>query len=200
MGFLKKITSRILTGKTAEAGTSGKQELLRKCYFEVMEQRRVLSADPVIAAVTYVEGDDGQDTSPDHFEVTFEGGAETTQLTQFTINGDQDLSGAHSSGDVFFDNNGEFPGTGQNHDFEFDAVNSQGIEASDIESVSVSSDGLLLTVQVSNFEAGDVLAFTIDVDEVEGLRNDTITSGVEFEGSFFETQFVDDNFLSLIHI
>ena len=194
MGLLKKITSRILTGKTAESGASSKQEMLRKCYFEVMEERRVLSADPVIAAVTYVEGDEGQDTAPDHFEVTFEGGAETTQLTQFTINGDQDLSGAHSSGDIFFDNNGELPGTGQAHDFQFDAVNSQGIDASDIESVSVSSDGLLLTVEVSNFEAGDVLAFTIDVDEVEGLRNDTITSGVEFEGSFFETQFVDDNF------
>ena len=194
MGLLKKITSRILTGKTAESDASSKQEMLRKCYFEVMEERRVLSADPVIAAVTYVEGDEGQDTAPDHFEVAFEGGAETTQLTQFTINGDQDLSGAHSSGDIFFDDNGEFPGTGQAHDFQFDAVNSQGIDASDIESVSVSSDGLLLTVEVSNFEAGDVLAFTIDVDEVEGLRNDTITSGVEFEGSFFETQFVDDNF------
>ena len=165
MGLLKKITSRILTGKTAESGASSKQEMLRKCYFEVMEERRVLSADPVIAAVTYVEGDEGQDTAPDHFEVTFEGGAETTQLTQFTINGDQDLSGAHSSGDIFFDNNGELPGTGQAHDFQFDAVNSQGIDASDIESVSVSSDGLLLTVEVSNFEAGDVLAFTIDVDD-----------------------------------
>jgi len=104
LGLLKKITSRILTGKTAESGASSKQEMLRKCYFEVMEERRVLSADPVIAAVTYVEGDEGQDTAPDHFEVTFEGGAETTQLTQFTINGDQDLSGAHSSGDIFFDN------------------------------------------------------------------------------------------------
>ena len=195
MGLLKNITSRILTGKTADSKVSNKQELLRKCYFEVMEQRRVLSADPVIAAVTYVEGDDGQDTAPDHFEVTFEGGADTTQLTQFSINGDQDLSGAHSSGDVFFDNTGQFPGTGQHHDFQFDAVNSQGIEASDVQSVSVSDDGLLLIVEVSNFEAGDVFAFTIDVDEVEGLRNDTITSGVEFEGSFFEAQFVDENFI-----
>ena len=116
MGLLKKITSRILTGKTV-SGDSSKQELLRKCYFEVMEQRRVLSADPVIAAVTYLEGDDGQDTTPDHFEVSFEGGAETTQLTQFTINGDQDESGGLSTGDMFFDINDQLPGTGGNHDF-----------------------------------------------------------------------------------
>ena len=195
LGLLKNITSRILTGKAASAGDSSKQELLRKCYFEVMEQRRVLSADPVIAAVTYLEGDDGQDTSPDHFEVTFEGGAETTQLTQFSINGDQDLSGAHSSGDVFFDVNDQLPGTGQHHDFQFDAENSQGVEASDVQSVTVSDDGLSLIVEVTNFEAGDVFAFTIDVDEVEGRRNDTITSGIEFEGSFFEAQFVDENFV-----
>ncbi len=194
MGLLKKITSRILTGKAADADASSKQALLRKCYFEVMEQRRVLSADPVIAAVTYAEGDGGQDLAPDHFEVTFEGGADTTQLTQFTINGDQDLSGDHSSGDAFFDSTGDLPGTGDHHDFQFDAVNSQGVEASDVQSVSVSSDGLSLIVEVTNFEAGDVFAFTIDVDEVEGLRNDTITSGVEFEGSFFEAQFVDENF------
>ena len=195
LGLLKNITSRILTGKAASAGDSSKQELLRKCYFEVMEQRRVLSADPVIAAVTYLEGDDGQDTSPDHFEVTFEGGAETTQLTQFSINGDQDLSGAHSSGDVFFDVNDQLPGTGQHHEFQFDAENSQGVDASDVQSVTVSDDGLSLIVEVTNFEAGDVFAFTIDVDEVEGQRNDTITSGIEFEGSFFEAQFVDENFV-----
>ena len=195
MGLLKNITSRILTGKAASAGDSSKQELLRKCYFEVMEQRRVLSADPVIAAVTFLEGDDGQDTSPDHFEVTFEGGAETTQLTQFSINGDQDLSGAQSSGDVFFDVNDQLPGTGQSHDFQFDAENSQGVDASDVQSVTVSDDGLSLIVEVTNFEAGDVFAFTIDVDEVEGQRNDTITSGIEFEGSFFEAQFVDENFV-----
>jgi len=195
LGLLKKITSRILTGKAVDSEAAKKQELLRKCYFEVMEQRRVLSADPVIAAVTYLEGDTGQDTTPDHFEVTFEGGADTTQLTQFTINGDQDLSGDLSTGDMFFDIDGQLPGTGGNFDFEFDAANSSGVQASDVESVSVSNDGLSLVVNVSNFEAGDVFAFTIDVDEVEGRRNDTIASGVEFEGTFFEAQFVDENFI-----
>lgn len=195
MGLLKTITNRVLgTRSKSEVSNQEKRALLRKCYFEVMEQRRVLSADPVIAAVTYLEGDAGQDTTPDHFEVTFEGGAETTQLTQFTINGDQDGSGGLSDGDMFFDVNDSLPGTGGYHDFQFDPSNSQGVTASDIKSFSVSSDGLLLSVEIDNFEAGDILAFTIDVDEVERFRVDKIASGVEFEGSFFDAQFVDENY------
>ena len=194
MGLLKKITNRVLGTNSKSEVSEEKKALLRKCYFEVMEQRRVLTADPVIAAVTYLEGDEGQDTTPDHFEVTFEGGAETTQLTQFTINGDQDSSGDLSDGDVFFDANSSAPGTGGSHDFIFDAANSQGISESDILSVSVSDNGLILQVELDNFEEGDVLAFTIDVDEVERFRVDRIASGVEFEGSFFDAQFVDQNY------
>ena len=52
----------------------------------------------------------------------------------------------------------------------------------------------MLTVNVANFEAGDVLAFTIDVDEVERYRTDKIASGVEFEGSFFEAEFIDQHY------
>ncbi len=195
LGLIKNIANRILGTKTgSEANAKEKTALLRKCYFEVMEQRRVLSADPVIAAVTYLEGDAGQDTTPDHFEVTFEGGAETTALTQFTINGDQDLSGDLSDGDMFFDPDKLAPGTGGYHPFQFDAANSYGIDAGDITSFSISANGLQLSVDVDNFAAGDVLAFTIDVDEVERFRFDKIASGVEFEGSFFDAQFVDQHY------
>ena len=56
LGLLKNITNRVLGTKTkSEVSNQEKQAMLRKCYFEVMEQRRVLSADPVIAAVTYLE-------------------------------------------------------------------------------------------------------------------------------------------------
>ena len=191
MGLLQNIKNSVL-GKNSDTEISQKekQTLLRKCYFEVMEQRRVLSADPVIAAVTFVEGDDGQDLAPDHFEVTFEGGSETTQLTQFTINGDQDSSGLNDDGDVFFDVAEGGVGTGVPQPFTFDAANSQGVTAADF-STRVSADGLILTVDVENFEAGDVFAFTIDVDETERFRVDRITSGVEFEASFFDAVFVD---------
>lgn len=195
MGLLKKFTDRILGAKSQSTQSNKEKQLhLRKCYFEVMEQRRVLSANSVIAGVTYLEGDAGQDTTPDHFEVTFEGGSDTTQMTQFTISGDQDFDGALSDGDMFFDVNDQMPGTGGHHAFQFDVANSVGITAYDIKSVFVSQDGLRLTVDVDNFEAGDKLAFMIDVDEVERYRVDKIASGVEFEGSVFGAKFQDDHY------
>lgn len=196
MGLLRKLV-QFSTGKNksrVDEKHDNKKEVLRRCHFEIMEQRRVLSADPVIAGVTYLEGDEGQDTTPDYFEVTFTGGAETTQLTQFTINGDQDLSGNLSDGDMFFDVGSGQPGTGGHHAFQFDAAGSQGITSADILGVKVSDDGLSLVVDVQNFEAGDKLVFSIDVDEVERYRTDKIASGVEFEGSFFDTKFVDQHY------
>ncbi len=195
MGLINKISKKILgNDKDRRADEAIKKATLRRCRFEVMEERKVLSADPVIAGVTYLEGDAGQDITPDHFEVTFQGGAETTQLSQFVINGDQDLNGVLSDGDVFFDNDGSLPGTGGFHEFQFDAANSSGVSADDVQGFSVSEDGLTLTVDVDNFTAGDIFAFTIDVDEVEGVRNDRIASGVEFESSQFTATFVDENF------
>lgn len=195
MGLINKISNKILgNDKDKRADQAIKNATLRRCRFEVMEERKVLSADPVIAGVTYLEGDAGQDITPDHFEVSFQGGAETTELTQFVINGDQDLNGVLSDGDVFFDNDGSLPGTGGFHEFQFDAANSSGVTADDVQSFSVSEDGLTLTVDVDNFTAGDIFAFTIDVDEVEGVRNDRIASGVEFESSQFRATFIDENF------
>ena len=193
MGLLKKLSS-LARRKARKAQEKTKSENNRQCRFEVMEPRIVLTADPVIAGVTYFEGDAGQDTTPDHFEVTFEGGAATTQLTQFVINGDQDGNGALSDGDTFFDVADAFPGVGGSHGFQFDSANSSGITEQDILGVNVSDDGLVLTVDVQNFEAGDLLAFTIDVDEVENFNVDPIASGVEFEASQFETTFQDDNY------
>ena len=166
---------------------------IRKCRFEAMEPRQMLDADPVVAGITYLEDDAGEDTTPDYFEVTFEGGSDTTQMTQFVINGDQDGSGDLSDGDMFFDVDANSPGTGQFHGFQFHAGGSQGISAGDVNFL-VSDDGLTLTVTLNNFEAGDVLAFTIDVDEVERFKMDKIASGVEFEGTFFQATFVDDHF------
>ena len=171
-----------------------KQNMLRRCHFEVMEPRQLLDADPVIAGITYLESDLGQDTTPDYFEVTFQGGSDTTQLTQFVVNGDQDQSGGLSDGDMFFDVDSAAPGTGQPHGFAYHAGGSVGVAASDIVGFNVSSDGLVLTVNVKNFEAGDKLAFTIDVDEVERLRTDKIASGVEFEGTYFQATFVDEHY------
>ena len=64
MGLLKNLTSRVF-GTQENSTNTQKKAFLRKCYFEVMEQRRVLSADPVVAGVTFLEGDEGGDSLPD---------------------------------------------------------------------------------------------------------------------------------------
>ena len=102
MGLFKEIRNWV-TGAKSPLPERRAHGIYRSCQFEELEPRRVLSADPVVAGLTYFEGDLGQDTTPDHFEVTFQGGLATTQLTQFTIHGDQDDSGHLSDGDVFFD-------------------------------------------------------------------------------------------------
>lgn len=190
VGFFKKISGWTFGAKRQQPECRG-NSIFRSCKFEELEPRRVLSADPVIAGLTYFEGDLGQDTTPDYFEVTFQGGSATTQLTQFTINGDQDGNANLNDGDIFFDVTSSQPGAGGHAGFQFNMTHSSGIAADDILSVHVSPDGLLMSVDVKNFEAGDVLAFTADVDEAERFRTDKIASGVEFEGTRLEATFSD---------
>ena len=72
MGLFKKLLGK---KKSREDQEHTQKDILRRCHFEIMEERRVLTANPVVAGVTYLEGDSGLDTAPDYFEVTFEGGA-----------------------------------------------------------------------------------------------------------------------------
>ena len=174
--------------RTVDPGTH------RICRFETMEPRRMLDANPVVAGITYLEGDLGSDSSPDYFEVTFEGGSPTTLLTQFVISGDQDGNGVVSDGDMIFDVNSTGPGAGGFHPFQFDATRSLGLSAGDIMNVTVSDDGLSLIVDVRNFQAGDRLSFALDVDEIERSRVDKIASGVEFETTLFEATFSDEHY------
>ncbi len=154
----------------------------------------MLDANPVVAGITYLEGDSGSDDSPDYFEVSFQGGSATTTMTQFVVSGDQDHSGTLNDGDMFFDVSASSPGTGAFHPFQFNAARSLGVSASDIVSFDVSSNGLQLTVNVRNFVAGDRLAFSLDVDEIERDRVDKIASGVEFERSLFHATFQDAHY------
>lgn len=195
MGLVKRIISWGQSGKPkVKPALSSSAALERRCHFELLEPRKVLAVNPVVIGVTYHEGDIGQDTTPDHFEVTYVGGSATTQLTQFRIFGDQDRNGVVSDGDMLFDVAAGSPGTSGFHPFLFDASRSFGITAEDIRGVQVSPDGLSLIVDVVNFQAGDKLAFTIDVDEVEGPLLDKIASGVEYEESRFEATFVDAHY------
>ncbi len=193
LGIAKRLANWVL-GQNKKPADQSDSSVIRRCHFEIMEPRRVMTADPVVVGVTYHEGDSGTDNSPDHFEVTFQGGSSTTKLTSFTINGDQDLSGTLSDGDMFFDHDANNPGAGGSFPFQFDAAASLGITASDIVSVQFGTDGLSMTVTLKNFEAGDKFAFGIDVDEVERSKIDKIASGIEFEGTYLSATFADAHY------
>ena len=157
-----------------------------------MEQRRLLTADPLFVGAVYIEEDLGSDDQGDTFAVSFRGGADHTELTRLEIHGDQNAFG-FSVGDVFFDNAESGFGADNAADFRIVSLNATSSTAS--VSVSVLDGGSLLVLEFEDFRAGDQLVFSIDVDEVEfydpaesdpALINDgfdPITSGIEFQGS-----------------
>ncbi len=173
-------------------------ETFRKCRFETMEVRRVLSADPVIVGAVYIEGDGGTDAEPDQFYISFEGGSAATEVTQIVIDGNQDGSPTLGDLDVYFDvtaNNaaGNNLGVGDAHAFEWSNVSS-GISAGEV-SATVTDGGTRLVLDLVGFEAGDVLAFTIDVDQFFSSKpHDQVTSGAEFAGSSLEVSITDANY------
>lgn len=171
------------------------QAAARQCRFEVMEERRLMDADPIKIGVTYHEADSGSDLHGDRFEILFEGGAAGTELTHLVIDGDQGTAGL-SVGDMIFDT--IKGGLGADEAFNLQITSSTGINSVNWQ---VSDGGTKLTFDFTGFHVGEKLIFTIDVDEVqdfdpnqtnqqlinEGL--DPIASGVEFQGSHLTADF-----------
>lgn len=174
---------------------------------ESMEPRLVMSIEPVVVGSVYVEEDLGSDLHGDSFYLTFEGGAPGTQLVRAIINGDQDAPGL-GRGDVFFDVSAEPTQTGEGRlgadaAFRFQAISTDGFEIVSVIEVDGSS---LLEIEFAGFDAGEVLVFSIDVDEVEQYNPletdpdviydglDPITSGVEFQGSTLTAHFTAPHF------
>ncbi|MDA7951614.1 MAG: hypothetical protein MPJ24_09020 [Pirellulaceae bacterium] len=180
--------------------------------FETMESRRMLSANPIHIGITYFESDNGSDANGDQFEVTFNGGGVGTTLNRIIIDGDKGLSQSGNgaigpqliNGDVFFDTvsppSGADSGYGADLSSPFQIVSSLGIE---VTNVTVLDGGTKLAIDFSGFESGEKLVFTIDVDEAfnpafdpnnPNAGIDPVTSGIEFQGSHFTTEFTAPGF------
>ncbi|WP_456236669.1 SdrD B-like domain-containing protein [Allorhodopirellula solitaria] len=168
---------------------------------ESLEPRRLMAADPIHVGVVYVEtdyleSDVGSDSEGDRFIVSFTGGAPGTKLTELRIRTDKDDDGL-SVGDLIFDT--DEGGRGKNGYHSFSLVPGQSEEAT----AEVADGGQELILRPTDFQAGDRLIFTIDVDEV--LRNladldqfnerlDVIASGQEFQDSILEAKFEAPNY------
>ncbi|MFO0922382.1 MAG: SdrD B-like domain-containing protein [Pirellulales bacterium] len=165
---------------------------IRRATVETMEPRLLFNADPIWLGGVYVESDIGHDDHGDLFYVSFKGGAQGTKLDRLILNTDQNATG-YSVGDNIFDTLST--GLGADHAIGFKIEKLQTANPNAKVTATVDDASMKLVLQFENFYAGDLLVFSIDVDEVQhydpsetnldiingGL--DPITSGVEFQGS-----------------
>ena len=182
-------------GRQSKSRLGVVEETLRRCRFELMEERRMMDADPIKIGAVYIEEDSGSDLHGDTFEIQFEGGQTGSELTRLVIDTDHGPAG-RSVGDLIFDT--IKGGWGADEAFGLSIVSKSGIEEV---TWHVEDGGTKLIFDFKGFHAGDKLVFSIDVDEIqqfdpsqtsqdlinEGI--DPITSGVEFQGSILTGTF-----------
>ncbi|MFO0941131.1 MAG: SdrD B-like domain-containing protein [Pirellulales bacterium] len=170
----------------------------RSINVEQLEPRQLMASDIRIGAV-YAEQDSGSDIHPDMFYVSFEGGAADTQLTKLVLNGDFYLAGT-SRGDMIFDTVKGGLGADEAHPFKVESLESKNGKATVKATVIDGSSQLVL--EFTNFYSGDKLVFSIDVDEINHMKDgetdinkinegmDPIASGVEFQETLMTANFV----------
>lgn len=179
----------------------------RQCRLETIEKRQMLTAEPAHVGVVYAEDDSGSDLTPDRFEISFVGGAEGSQLKRLVISGDQDGNGFDED-DVFFDTITNIASLGalqgQGAIFRQDLSDDVGTVTFTV--LDGSTD---LIIDFSDFDAGERAVFTVDVDEAEyydpsetdwntiNSGFDTITSGIEFQGSKLTATIVAPHFYDI---
>lgn len=183
MGFIRRI---LHGGKQQTAPGSRASKLLagpHSCHFETLEPRQLLAADIHFGSV-YFEEATGDDSAPDRFVVTFEGGAEGTTLNRIIIDGDKARNGELSMGDTFFDT--QPGGLGAFNSVDIDIETPAGFS---IVNVDVADGGMLLVIDLEGFTAGDKLVFTVDVDEMGFFAPTALVEGGEFEGARITGEF-----------
>ncbi len=164
-----------------------------------MEARILFAADVLHVGAVYVEQDLGSDIHGDRFEITFNGGAEGTQLSRVTIDGDQNDEGL-SLADAIFDT--VIGGLGADGGIGLEVISQEGID--DV-TWHVDDGASQLILDFTGFDAGDKLVFSIDVDEIQDYEEgmtvaeindgiDPITSGIEFQGSQLIAEFQADHY------
>ncbi len=175
---------RKITGRMAQRRPAGLP--FRTCRVEGMEPRLLLAFEvpPIHLGAVYFEDGSGHDEVGDLIEITFDGGAAGTQLTEIAIQTDKYGDGL-SLGDVFFDTRpgglGAFAPGGPV------IIDQTGIDAA---SFQVLDGGSLLVIQFAGFDAGEKLVFSIDVDEMGALGPNAVAEGNEFEVSQLTATFV----------
>lgn len=154
-------------------------EAYKRCQLEPLERRSLMAADIHLGAV-YFEEATGDDSAGDRIEVTFQGGQPGTQLTQIIIDTDKDGLGL-STGDLFFDTQSGGLGV-----FKSAGLNIEAPQGFSVVSTQVSDGGTRLVINLSGFDAGERLIFTVDVDEAQFVSGSNIDVNSLVEGGEFQ--------------
>jgi len=175
---------------------------------EHLEPRALMAVAPIHIGLTYLETDyletgidEVKDKFPDRFVLSFTGGAPGTELTEVHLSTDKDGDGL-SVGDLIFDTKPGGRGTEGSHDFKI--VRTESLNGGTITVAAEVEDGSTeLTIRLSGFKAGDLLEFSLDVDEVLRMsqdlnffnsRLDASASGQELEDSILKATFKAPHF------
>ncbi len=184
MGIMRAWTRWRRKSESVSGGAEANQHCRnRSCVVEPVEPRVLLAADIHVGAV-YFEEASGDDAAADTLEITFEGGAAGTTLTELSIDGDKLLDGSVTLGDVFFDT--EPGGLGTFNSVGLVIAEHNGFEVTDVQIADGSS---LVVFRFSGFEAGEKLVFSVDVDEQGSFSATALAEGGEFEGSRLHARF-----------
>ena len=145
---------------------------VRICRFEQIEQRQMMTATPAPVEVGITEVDSGtaDKSQPNLFQVSFQGGAPGTELTQLVIDTSKN-GGPLAVNDLVF--NTTAGGIGTADPQPFTVVSASGFQ---VTGDQVQNDSSLLTIDLSGFKAGDTLTFSIGVEQVTAI--DPVTSAV----------------------
>jgi len=176
----------------------GRREL-RRCGFEQMEPRLLLTAEMLVMGAVYIEQDVGSDMQGDLVQLSFVGGASGTELQRVVIG---DAGGTAS---ILFDTQAGGIGVDGWIEPQIVWMETRDPDAS-AELLAEDGSGQLI-VELNRFHAGDRLAILVDVDEVEvpdesqsvvGINDglDPIASGVEFQGVPLVASFSADHYQS----
>jgi len=195
---MKRLFSKFARQSKQYAGYDQRRDTVRLSKFELLEKRCLLAGDLLNLGVVYHEHDLGSDQTGDTFEVTFNGGAQSSELTRLIINSDHDQLG-FGSADVIFDTQAGGLGADQAIPLSVKQWTVQNPLATLTTQVSDGGSSIIVTLQ--GFHAGDRLILEVDVDEVEFLNQretdltninsgiDPITSGIEFQGVRLSAEF-----------
>jgi len=182
----------------AKIATAAKRRA-RRCQIEELEERRLMAVDVaphVMLGSVYFEEATGDDGQPDIIQVSFVGGAPGTTLNKVTISGDKRQDGL-TDGDIFFDTAAGGLGA-----FKYGGLSIVSANGFTVNSVTVVDGGTQIVFDLSGFDAGEKLIFSVDADEaqyVDGNKVDanSLVEGAEFQRSIIIGEFTAPHYVPL---